>query len=287
MEKVLVSDMAYPIVKADGIESVQDLFGLYARLSQPLKEMEKVCERQETLQKELKNAKETISSAFITPFVSAIVWTIVLGIPFIILFIIVSNVAHAADGRTLFDVYDNWLSGTAFGQKYLEALPNDASFGSAILLLLSVVIWSALFPCVIFLLPATFVLSLIVTVISVILAKNVVKKNTAEIPVLQSEIDGRIRAMSDALSYVPPDYRFSMAIDHFCQSYANQKADSLKEAVNLFDVYMHQQKMEQKQQEILDVEHRKLSELTYQSAQLEKMNREIKQIRRDVDWMSW
>ena len=57
--------------------------------------------------------------------------------------------------------------------------------------------------------------------------------------------------------------------------------------MNLFDVYLHQQKMEQKQQEILNVERRKLSEMAYQSEQLEKINRELKQIRRDVDWMSW
>lgn len=287
MEKVLMSNIAYPTVEVDSVESVRDLFGLYARLSQPLKEMERVCEQQENLQNEIRSAKETIGSAFIRPFTSAIVWTLVLAIPFIILFLIVSNVAHAADGRTLFDVYDQWLSGTAFGQKFLGVLPTGASAGSLIMILLSVVVWSAIFPCVIFLLPVMFVLSLIVTIFSVISAKKVVKKNTVEIPVLQSEIDGRIQALSDALSYVPPDYRFSMAIDHFCQSYANQKADSLKEAVNLFDIYMHQLKIEQKQQEILDVERRKLSELTYQSAQLEKINREIKQIRRDVDWMSW
>ena len=286
MGQVIQSNGLYPIVEVGSIETVQDIFGLYARLSGPLKEMEQVCDRQETLKKELKEAKETVSIAFIKPFLSALAWTFALAIPFIVLFLIVTNVSHVPDGRSLFDAYDDWLSGTALGAKFLEIIPREGFWGF-ICMVLSLAVWCGIFPCVIFLLPAMFVLSVIVTVFSVIFAKRVIKKNTAAIPVLQQEINERIQAMAEALAYVPPDYRFSMAVDHFCQSYANQKADSLKEAVNLFDVYLHQQKMEQKQQEILNVERRKLSEMAYQSEQLEKINRELKQIRRDVDWMSW
>lgn len=286
MEQVIQASGAYPIVEVGNIETVQDIFGLYARLSGPLKEMERVCDRQETLKNELNEAKETVSIAFVKPFISAFVWTFCLAIPFIILFLIITNVAHVSDGRALFDVYDQWLSETALGAKFLGILSTDGFWGLVCIVILFVV-WCGLFPCIIFLLPTMFVLSVITTVFSAIFAKRVIKKNSAMIPLLQQEIEDRIQAMAEALSYVPPDYRYSMAIDHFCQSYANQKADSLKEAVNLFDVYLHQQKMEQKQQEILDVERRKLSELTYQSERLDKINRELKQIRRDVDWMSW
>ncbi len=286
MEQVIKAGGAYPIVEVGSIETVRDIFGLYARLSGPLKEMEQVCDRQEALEKEVKEARETVSTAFIRPFISAFVWTFCLAIPFIILFLIITNVVHASDGQALFDVYDQWLSETTLGAKFLGMLPKGGFLG-LVSIVLSLVLWGGLFPCIIFLLPAMFALSVIATIFSVIFAKRVIKKNTAVIPLLQQEIDDRIRAMAEALSYVPPDYRFSMAINHFVQSYANQKADSLKEAVNLFDVYMHQQKMEQKQQEILDMERRKLSEMAYQSEQLDKINRNIKQIKHDVDWMSW
>ena len=116
MGQVIQSNGLYPIVEVGSIETVQDIFGLYARLSGPLKEMEQVCDRQETLKKELKEAKETVSIAFIKPFLSALAWTFALAIPFIVLFLIVTNVSHVPDGRSLFDAYDDWLSGTALGK---------------------------------------------------------------------------------------------------------------------------------------------------------------------------
>ena len=47
---------------------------------------------------------------------------------------------------------------------------------------------------------------------------------------------------------IPDDYQSSYAVQYFLKVIENRRADSLKEAFNLFEEYKHQQKMEEFQQ---------------------------------------
>ncbi len=272
-------------------ESVDNLFQLYSQLIQPLKDFEGLCGRQDEVNKELKEAKSTIGSAIITPFVMALHFTAILSIPFVILFVIVINVAHTSEGVSLFTAYDEWLQETPFGLWFFDGVI-ASMIDSGILVgllgvLLSFVVGCALFPIVAFLLPAMFAVGIVFTVISVFSAKGTIARGNAELKELEGQIDRMFHVLVEPLVFVPPDYRFSAAVEHFVRSYQNGKVSNPKEAMLQFDNYMHQMEMEHKQQQLLESQREIRQKLDAQSAQFKAMEKQIGQIKGKVDWLYW
>ena len=53
---------------------------------------------------------------------------------------------------------------------------------------------------------------------------------------------------SECSEYIPQDYRYNMAaVDFFAKAMVNRRADSIKEAVNLYETEMYRKRMEAKQ----------------------------------------
>lgn len=280
-------ERAETVVSEDNrIESVDELFHLYYQLIQPLKNFEQLCDRQDKLKGKMQEAEETVKSAFFMPFIMALKLTFALAIPFVIIFLIVINVCHTGEGVKLFDVYDNWISHTSFGEWFLGSLPTSGFIGILGIIAMFVVL-CGLAPVIVFLLPAMFVVSVLITIGSVISARSAIKNGNEELPQLDAQIEHALGELSEPLGYVPPDYRFSMAVEHFCQSYSNGKVSTLKEAVILFDNYVHQMKMEQGQQEILQSQRELLRKLDDQSAQLRSLERQVGKVKDKVDSIYW
>ncbi len=268
------------------IGSVDELFHIYYQLIQPLKNFEELCDRQDKLKGKMQEAEETVKSAFLMPFIVALKLTFSLAIPFVIIFVIVINVCHTGEGVKLFDVYDNWIAHTAFGEWFLGIIPTNGFVGLLGIIGMFIVL-CGLTPVIVFLLPAMFAVGVLITIVSVISARAAIKNGNEELPQLNAQIEHELGELSGPLGYVPPDYRFSMAIEHFCQSYSNGKASTLKEAVILFDNYVHQMKMEQGQQEILESHREVLRKLDVQSAQLRSLERQVGKVKDKVDSLYW
>lgn len=285
------SGRAEAVVSEDGgIGSADELFHIYYGLIQPLKDFESLCDRQDQLKNRMQAAEDTVKSAFLTPVFMALKLTLALAIPFVIIFLIAANVCHTAEGVKLIDVYDKWIQQTPFGVWFLGKV--DGSIESGIFagllgIIVMFIVLCALTPTVVFLLPAMFVLSVLITIGSVISAKSTIKNGNAELPQLNAQIEHAMGELAEPISFVPPDYRFSMAVEHFCQSYSNGKATTLKEAVILFDNYVHQLKMEQGQQEILESNREALRKLDAQSAQLRSLERQVGKVKSRVDSLYW
>ena len=272
------------------IETVDDLFHLYHRLIQPLKNFEKLCDRQDTLKKEIQDAKDTVKSAFVLPFLLGLKFTFALAIPFVIVFLIVANVCHTQEGVSLFTAYDDWFTQTGFGvwlSDKVSGMIDSGLFVGFLGVILTFIVGCALFPIAVFLFPAMLAVGIVVTIFSVISARGTIKRGNRELPELEAQISRMLKELAEPLAYVPPDYRYSAAVEHFCQSYGNGKATSLKEAVNLFDTYVHQLEMEQRQQEILETHREVLRKLDVQSAQLKSLERQVKNVQSDVNWLYW
>ena len=76
----------------------------------------------------------------------------------------------------------------------------------------------------------------------------------------------RNKAMA-TLSLLPPKYIYLAAIDYFIDVVTNMRADTIKEAVNLYEEHLHRQRMEAAQN--------KLNEQQDKILQLQQENRVI------------
>lgn len=86
------------------------------------------------------------------------------------------------------------------------------------------------------------------------------------------------------MSFVPPDYRYSEAIEYFFRSFFNQKAETLKEAVILYDNYVHQKKMESAQEFLVQQQILALKEIEYQNIQLNNIHSKLSDIDSRLFW---
>lgn len=91
----------------------------------------------------------------------------------------------------------------------------------------------------------------------------------AEIDLLQSENQLIYESNSDLFSLIPEYYRYPIAITYFYQALINGRADSLKEAINLFEEQLHRWKIENYQQQLLEIQNQ-------QKVYLEKINHNSK-----------
>lgn len=67
----------------------------------------------------------------------------------------------------------------------------------------------------------------------------------AQIAAISENVEQIAQANADAINALPRDYRFYDAAVFFENMLANRRADSLKEAVNLYENFLHQQRLEE------------------------------------------
>lgn len=263
----------------------KDVFLLYGRLVSPMKELEDTCERQRQQEEAIANAKATIATCFITPFIHAIIWTVALAIPFLFIFWIAGNVIRLEDGVKFASAYISWYEDLPISnmmEGWGKGIDNLLLHFLFILFLGFVEF--LLMPNVIVLLPIMFVVGIFATIIGVIRAKFVLTTGKKELEELNQQVSVKIEQLSDPLSFVPPNYRFSEAIEYFYMCFCNQKADTLKEAVILYDNYAHQKKMESSQEALIQQQIQVLKEIEYQNVQLKNINRKLRTIDNRLFW---
>lgn len=191
-----------------------DVFQLYGRLVNPMKELENACERQQKQEEAIAEAKETIGGCFITPFIYAIGWTVAFAIPFLIVFWVAGNLVKLEDGVKFASAYINWYEDLPISNMMVGwGTSIDSLLLKFIFLILLGFVEFLLMPNVIVLLPIMFVVGVLVTIIGVKRAKCVIKSGKEELVELNQQIPIMIEQLSGPLSFVPPDYRYSEAIE--------------------------------------------------------------------------
>lgn len=262
-----------------------DVFQLYGRLVNPMKELENACERQQKQEEAIAEAKETIGVCFITPFIYAIGWTVAFAIPFLIVFWVAGNLVKLEDGVKFASAYINWYEDLPISNMMVGwGTSIDSLLLKFIFLILLGFVEFLLMPNVIVLLPIMFVVGVLVTIIGVIRAKCVIKSGKEELVELNQQIPIMIEQLSGPLSFVPLDYRYSEAIEYFFRSFCNQKAETLKEAVILYDNYVHQKKMESAQEFLVQQQILALKEIEYQNIQLNNIHSKLSDIDSRLFW---
>ena len=76
------------------------------------------------------------------------------------------------------------------------------------------------------------------------------------LPQAEAAMQDAWKKIAPYINSIPQDYRNSQALAFFSNSFFNSKVKNLLEAVNLYDQYLHQQKMEQSQREIAEAQRR-------------------------------
>lgn len=110
------------------------------------------------------------------------------------------------------------------------------------------------------------------------LEKNQNAKRSAEQAVqsISNDICKVFRENDEIISRIPRDYRNYDAVSYFEKVFSNQQADSLKEAMNLYDEYAHRQAMElgnARLQNIAQKQSEMLANIERLSAQTERNTR--------------
>lgn len=122
-----------------------------------------------------------------------------------------------------------------------------------------------------------FIIGIIVIIVNVI-HKFQNEKYQKEIDELMPIVNSEMEDISEVACFIPPNYRYSDALDFFVDSYANSKVDNLKEAVNLYDTNEYRQNMLDYQAEMVEW----TKAIAF--AELEQAE-QLKNIRNDI-WLS-
>lgn len=267
------------------ISEEADVFRLYGKLVEPMKKFEETCRIHEAQKKDVTNAKDTIHTCFITPFVYAALITVALAIPFVIIFWIVVNVVQVEGGIKLVDLYYPWYESFAIRDIVVNwSMGIEGLFLQFLSLIVVAIFEFVLMPIALILVLPAFGLGIIGTILGVIHASMVIAKAKIELPVREQQIEKMLEQLTEPLTYVPPSYRYSEAIEYFYNSFCNKRADELKEAVNLYDTYVHRRSLEESQQVMIQNQVEMLKKIDYQTVQLKKMNSKLKDIEHAIWW---
>lgn len=96
-----------------------------------------------------------------------------------------------------------------------------------------------------------FIIGIIVITVNII-HKFQNEKYQKEIDELMPIVNSEMEDISEVACFIPPNYRYSDALDFFVEAYANSKVDNLKEAVNLYDTNEYRQNMLDYQAEMVE-----------------------------------
>lgn len=96
-----------------------------------------------------------------------------------------------------------------------------------------------------------FIIGIIVITVNII-HKFQNEKYQKEIDEIMPIVNSEMEDISEVACFIPPNYRYSDALDFFVEAYANSKVDNLKEAVNLYDTNEYRQNMLDYQAEMVE-----------------------------------
>lgn len=107
-----------------------------------------------------------------------------------------------------------------------------------------------------FLPPPVAIIILLILCPSILEFRNLLKKQKraqlqAEIDSLEEKYASMMESIKDQISKIPPDYRYSTAIESFYKYVNNQRADNIRDAMNLYEEEMHRLRLENAQEAIL------------------------------------
>lgn len=257
------------------------VFDMYGKLIMPLRRFEETCDERNKMILEIGEADETIRSAFFVPIISAILLAIRLAIPFAIVFWIATNILHNSDGVRYADIFFQW-------EEECKLVVWLGDIGQNISPLFMIIIFAILefivIPSAIVLFPMLFLLFAVCTIVSVISSKRVISRNRPLLEDLDDKIDIMAEQLSCYVSIIPPDYRYSEAVDFFYNSYCNCKVTTIREAVLLYDQYCHMKKIERTQEKIFQGQKEYLQEIQMQNIELSEMNSRLRSIEWNTFW---
>lgn len=225
----------------------QELFSLYRSLVRPFQEFEERVRYKRTVEQEARKSRGTIDDGYMGIIGDAFSHTLKGAIPFLVIFYVILNVVHV-NGKKLY-YYLQML------EDYLGDLTPSLKLKAPfiILLILSLVvlfIFYILIPCLVFLFPLMIVGSVISRTHVITKAKKTLKDCEDLLPQAEAAIREAYTSIAPYVDKVPQSYRNSHALAFLSSSFFNYKARNLQEAVNLYDQYLHQQRMEQGQREM-------------------------------------
>lgn len=216
------------------IEAVNDpkinkaLFTIYEKLVEPLRQIETKVSRVDDLRKAIDNNEYYAKHSFKRVIHSSKL----LFLPFLIINFIILNKAVFSDNDMLWSLYVPLAS--VFDT--LDGYSNSLIFD----------ILTTIYVIYIFFFRPIVIATIPVWIVVVIKNKNhsaqnkKYKKEINELtPIINQEVDN----ISKVICFVPPNYRYSQALNFFVDAYANSKIDNLKEAVNLYDTNKYRQDM--------------------------------------------
>ncbi len=241
------------------IHDEKEMFSLFYVLSKYLKEHENMTALRKKDNQLLINGLEDVNKPATYVISSVLGGTIVFGIPFLIIFYIVTNVVHLGDGRSLYYVYDTFIANIPVVNRFLTWLSDFHGESIILLLLLQLFVlalWYILVPCITVLMPAMAVISLF----QLKKIKKSIPKLRDEVRELDKYISELEKEMDFAITFVPPDYRTSEALEFFCNDFANGKVTNLKEAMKEYDLYCHRKSVEETQKKAASEQTRLLQE---------------------------
>lgn len=82
-----------------------------------------------------------------------------------------------------------------------------------------------------------------------------------EIKVLEQKNETEIRGLFPEIQIVPSNYRYVIAVQYIVESFQNRRADTLKEAINLYEEQLHRWKLENASEQMLTLQRQQMSEL--------------------------
>lgn len=249
--------------------SWRELFRLYRDLVGPFQELERRASNKRTIEQGASEARGTIGYGYRRIIRKAFSHTIIWAIPFLIVFYVIVNVVHV-NGEKLFYYYDLLITALSELIPVWEGMNNSALVGF-ILLVIAALFFFAAFPCLIFLFPPMIVGNVISRAHKISKAKKTLKDCERVLPQAEAAVQEAYKNIAPYIDKVPPNYRYSHALAFFSDSFFNFKVRNLQEAVNLYDQYLHQQRMEQGQREMAQAQKDAMDEIFRQLDHMEDL----------------
>lgn len=271
------------------IESEKERFELFYSLIPPLRELESCIDARERALTSRNEAENTLKMPVLSTLISALLYTAAFAVPFLIVFYIVTNVIKLDNGQSLFSAYEALMEKEpliyAFTGLISPLTENGSSFCNFIAILLGIAFVIIILPCVYILFPIILILCAILGVFSRKIARQDIKECAKIFEEMDFKIEQLTQIIAIPIQMVPLDYQYSEAIEYFCNSYINGRVQTLQEAMDAYETYLHRKKMEHAQEVIHNDQAKILKELNDQKDKLDRLQDTIKRVKNRVDWL--
>lgn len=243
----------------------QSLFKLYQDLVGPFREFENRASHKRGLEWEASNAKGTIDNGYSGTIRNAFSHTLKWTIPSLIVFWVAMFVVHV-NGENLMHYYNPLMSELIWAIE--DLLSTD---GSIIFEFGAFFIAIPLLICLIFVFSLMIVSCVIPRTRKISKAKRTLKACEKQLPQAEAATREALGRIAPYANKIPPNYRNSQALAFFANSYFNFKVNNLQEAINLYDQYLHQQRMEQGQREMAMAQQDAMNDISRQLDHMEDL----------------